>query len=113
MRHNRDLALRARRLITGAMNIPAVAPESMIGTIASIFIPRAGPNAAPSTRPPQRRYADSLQERVIDRWGIQVPIWWVPGTPQRLVRISAQAYNTFAQYEYLVEALESELAAER
>jgi selenocysteine lyase/cysteine desulfurase len=36
----------------------------------------------------------------------------VPGTPQRLVRISAQAYNTFAQYEYLLRALESELAAE-
>jgi isopenicillin-N epimerase len=112
MRHNRDLALRARRLIADAMNIPAVAPESMVGTIASIFIPRAGPNAAPSARPPQRRYADPLQERVIDRWGIQVPIWWVPGTPQRLVRISAQAYNTFAQYEYLLRALESELAAE-
>lgn len=113
MRHNRDLVLRARRLIAGAMNVPAVAPESMIGTIASIFIPRAGPNAATSARPPQRRYADPLQERVIDRWGIQVPIWWVPGTPQRLVRISAQAYNTFAQYEYLAHALESELAAER
>lgn len=113
MRHNRDLALRARTLIAGAMNIPVVAPESMIGTIASIFIPRAGPNAAPSARPLQRRYADPLQERVIDRWGIQVPIWWVPDTPQRLVRISAQAYNTFAQYEYLLHALESELAAER
>lgn len=113
MRHNRSLALRARRLIVNAMNMPAVAPESMVGTIASIFIPRAGPHATASTRPAQRRYADALQERIIDRWGIQVPIWWVPGTPQRLVRISAQAYNTFAQYEYLLHALQQELAAER
>lgn len=113
MRHNRRLVLQARRLIVDAMKIPAVAPESMIGTIASIFIPRAGANAKPSARPPHRRYADALQERIIDRWGIQVPIWWVPGTPQRLVRISAQAYNTIEQYEYLLQALQSELAAER
>lgn len=113
MHHNRSLALRARRLIVDAIGIPAVAPESMIGTIASIFIPIAGPNAAASARPPHRRYADALQERIIDRWRIQVPIWWVPGTPQRLVRISAQAYNTSEQYEYLLRALENEIAAER
>ncbi|HEX8876282.1 MAG TPA: aminotransferase class V-fold PLP-dependent enzyme [Phycisphaerales bacterium] len=113
MRHNHSLALRGRRLVVDAMKIPAVAPEAMIGTIASIFIPRSGPNAAPSSRPLHRRYADALQERLIDRWGIQVPVWWVPGTPQRLVRISAQAYNTPEQYAYLRHALETEIAAER
>lgn len=113
MRTNRELTLRARRMFVEAIGIPAVAPESMIGTIASIFIPKAGPKAKPSERAIQRRYADALQERMIDRWGIQVPIWWVPGTPQRLVRISAQAYNTFEQYEYLLQALQNEIAAER
>ena len=113
MRHNRDLTLRARRLITDAIGSTPVAPESMIGAIASIFLPPRGDGAPASTRPPTSRYGDSLQERLIDEWRIQVPVWGVPGTPQRVLRISAQLYNSFEQYEYLLNALQHELAAER
>jgi isopenicillin-N epimerase len=113
MRHNRDLTLRARRLITEAIGSTPVAPESMIGSIASIFLPPRGDGAPASSRPPTSRYGDSLQERLIDKWHIQVPVWGVPGTPQRVLRISAQLYNSFEQYEYLLHALQHELAAER
>lgn len=113
MRHNRDLALRARRLINEALGSEPVAPECMIGSIASIILPPRGDGAPPSTRPPTSRYGDSLQERLIDNWRIQVPVWGVPGTLQRVLRISAQLYNSFPQYEYLSRALKHELAAEQ
>lgn len=113
MRHNRDLTLHARRLINEALGSNPVAPESMIGSIASIFLPARGDGAPPSTRPPTSRYGDPLQERLIDNWRIQVPVWGVPGTPQRVLRISVQLYNAFPQYEYLLQALRHELGAER
>lgn len=113
MRQNRELTLRARKLITETIGSTPVAPESMIGSIASIFLPPRGDGAPPSTRPPTSRYGDSLQERLIDQWKIQVPVWGVPGTPQRVLRISAQLYNSFEQYEYLLHALQHELKAER
>ncbi|MBS0189891.1 MAG: aminotransferase class V-fold PLP-dependent enzyme [Phycisphaerales bacterium] len=112
MRHNRTQVLNARRMITGALGIAPVAPESMIGSIASIFIPARGPSYPASTRPASRRYGDTIQERLIDRWRIQVPIMSVPGTPQRVLRISSHLHNSPAQYEYLLTALRQELAAE-
>ncbi|MBX3380374.1 MAG: aminotransferase class V-fold PLP-dependent enzyme [Phycisphaeraceae bacterium] len=113
MRHNRDLTLRARALINHAVGSAPVAPDEMIGSIAAMLLPSRRDGAPPSTRPPTSRYGDPLQERLIDRWKIQVPIWGVPGTPQRVLRISAQIYNSFQQYEYLLSAIRHELEAEQ
>ncbi len=113
MRQNRELALRGRALINGALGAAPVAPDELIGSIAAMFLPPRGDGAPPSTRPPTSRYGDSLQERLIDTWKIQVPVWGVPGTSQRVLRISAQVYNSLAQYDYLLHALQQELAAER
>ncbi|MBX3390599.1 MAG: aminotransferase class V-fold PLP-dependent enzyme [Phycisphaeraceae bacterium] len=113
MRRNRELALRARALINEHFGNGALAPDDMIGSIAAMLLPARGDGAPPSTRPPTSRYGDPLQERLIDKWKIQVPVWGVPGTPQRVLRISAQLYNSFEQYEYLLQALKEELASER
>ena len=93
-------------------------------------------------------YSDALQEALIERWRIQVPIyglsWSALGYDEagaarmlaeagaepvrssdgvvrplaeaaglRWVRISAQRYNSVAQYEYLARALRDELERER
>lgn len=113
MRRNRELALRARSLINESFGNSALVPEDMVGSIAAMLLPARPDGAPPSTRPPTSRYGDPLQERLIDTWRIQVPVWGVPGTPQRLLRISAQLYNSLEQYEYLLEALKHELGAER
>ena len=65
-----------------------------------------------STPPASSLYADPLQVRLVDRHAVQVPIVPWPAPPKRLVRISAQIYNTPSQYEKLAAALRAELAQE-
>jgi isopenicillin-N epimerase len=113
MRRNHDLMMRAKALIEGALGVGAAAPEGMLGSMATIFLPPhdAGRQARLSARP--SRYHDALQDALLERHRIQVPIWAVPGESRRFVRISVQAYNDPAQYEYLAGALREELARER
>jgi isopenicillin-N epimerase len=112
-RRNRELVLAGRKILCDALHIEAPVPESMIGNTATIILP---PHAADRqarlwARP--TRYADALQDNLVDKHRIQVPVWPLSSSGQRLLRISAQLYNTRAQYEYLAAALVSELAAER
>ncbi len=101
MKHNRDLALAARKLLCERFDSPLAAPESMIGSMATIRIP----DRSPSENGIPTRYHDPIQNRLIRDWGVQAPINNFPAPPARSVRISAQIYNTFAQYEYLAEAI--------
>ena len=55
---------------------------------------------------------EPLQDRLFEAHAIEVPIVPWPASPKRLVRVSAQAYNAIAEYEYLAEALKTALAAE-
>jgi isopenicillin-N epimerase len=59
------------------------------------------------------RRPDPIQRRLMDGWGIEVPIMSWPAVPRRLIRISAQLYNAREHYVRLAEALGKELAAER
>jgi isopenicillin-N epimerase len=96
---NRALALEARALLCDALGIPPPSPPEMIGSLAAVPLP--GP-AAPPAQPP---HDDPLQQALIERYGIEVPIvpWPVPSG--RLVRISAQAYNVREDYAALAAAL--------
>ncbi|MBM4108349.1 MAG: aminotransferase class V-fold PLP-dependent enzyme [Phycisphaerae bacterium] len=105
--HNRDLCLRARRHLCAVLDIEPPAPESMIAALATLPLPPARPGEAPAL------YHDALQERLIRRHAIQVPVWTAPaGSSNRAFRISAQLYNSMGQYEYLARALAEELAIE-
>ena len=44
-------------------------------------------------------------QKLFERFAIEVPVMVWPAPPRRLVRISAQLYNTPADYERLAEAL--------
>lgn len=90
---NRALALRGRAVVCDAMGVAAPAPEGMIGSLATIPLPD-------SERP-----ASELKERLMEEWGIEIPIVSWPGAPKRQVRLSAQLYNHEAEYEHLARAL--------
>ena len=107
MQRNRELALRARDILIAALGIPSPAPDSMIGSMASIPLPDGTALAAPSL------YGDPLQERLFENDRIEVPIVPWPQPPKRLVRVSAQMYNREEDYTKLAKALVALLEQER
>jgi isopenicillin-N epimerase len=113
MRRNHELARRGRDAICRAIGVEPPAPDSMLGSMSTIFLPPHEParHARLMARP--TRYHDALQDALVDRHRIQVPVWSVAGEDRRLFRISAQLYNSPEQYEYLGQALTQELEAER
>jgi len=55
-------------------------------------------------------FVPRLQTDLIERYGIEVPIYYWPAAPRRLVRLSAQIYNDVSQYERLAEAFDTLLS---
>jgi isopenicillin-N epimerase len=108
MQRNRNLALAARRLLAEALDIELPCPESMLGAMAALPLPRA---RSLELRPGYP-FAEPLYSRLVDRHRIQVPIMLFPAPPDRLVRICAHAYNGLGQYERLAQVLREELAHE-
>jgi isopenicillin-N epimerase len=96
MAKNHALAVEAREILSAALGAAPLAPASMLGSLAAV--PIAG------TAPPPRSslYVDPIQDTLLERYGIEVPV--VPWSP-RLVRISAQLYNQPEDYRRLAEAL--------
>jgi len=101
MERNRRLALEARKVLCQALNIQPPCPDGMIGSLASFPLPDAT-EVVPPTSP---LYADPLQEQLRAQFGIQVPVIPWPAPPKRVLRISAQLYNSLPQYELLAKAL--------
>ncbi|HJQ35635.1 MAG TPA: aminotransferase class V-fold PLP-dependent enzyme [Thermoanaerobaculia bacterium] len=92
MRRNRELALQARDFLCHELQLEKPAPDEMLGAMAAVLLPKGD---------------DKLQERLLFEHCIEVPIMpW----PEPLLRVSAQLYNTFADYEKLADALRTELA---
>ena len=101
MNHNRDLALAARRTLCAALDVPPPCPDEFIGALASVPLPDAR-DSAPSKSP---LYLDALQDELLAKFQIEVPVIPWPAPPKRLLRISAQLYNSLPQYEKLAGAL--------
>jgi isopenicillin-N epimerase len=100
MRRNRVLALAARRVLCDALAIDPPAPEEMIGTLVSVPI-----RDAQTAKIRDVLNLDPLQERLLAEHAIEVPVITWPRWPRRLVRVSAQLYNSLPQYERLAAAL--------
>jgi isopenicillin-N epimerase len=98
--HNRALALAGRQRLADALGIPLPCPDTMIGSLAALPLPDGG-----GEPPTSALYADPLQDELLRRWRIEVPVIPWPRAPHRLIRISAQIYNSEDQYRLLAEAL--------
>jgi len=101
MAHNRNLAVAAREVLCRAWEVESPCPDSMLGSMASIPIGDRGAGA-PSDSP---LFLDALQDQLLAKYRIEVPIIPWPAFPQRLLRISAQVYNSIEQYQLLARAL--------
>ena len=107
MEANQSLARAGRDLLCQALDVEAPAPDEMLGSMAAVPLPLAGPAALPPG-------AASLDAALFDTYHIEVPItaWPVDAveasgsvSPARFVRISAQRYNDIGQYAALADAL--------
>ena len=106
MERNRALALRGRAELAAAVGCPPPCPESMVGSMAALPLP-----AAPAAEPPSPLGFDPLQDLLLARHRIEVPVNAWPAPPARLLRISAQLYNDLEQYVRLGRTLVAELVA--
>lgn len=101
MARNRKLALAGKKLLEERLAVASAVPEDCIGAMAAIVLPDGE-----GEREDGSRALDPLQDTLWERFGIEVPIVPFPRWPQRLVRISAQAYNDVSEYHRLGYALE-------
>ncbi|MCX7871880.1 MAG: aminotransferase class V-fold PLP-dependent enzyme [Verrucomicrobiae bacterium] len=101
MARNRALALAARNMICTHLEIEPPAPDDMIGSMAAFRIWNSSINEPPKTA----LYSDALQNKLMEKYKIEVPVAPWENYPQRTLRISAQLYNYLEQYEILAKAL--------
>ena len=106
MRRNRALVLWARRLLEKRLGLRPVCPEAMLGAMAAFELPPDAPSA-PGVAPPMPGASHPLNDELFERFGIEAPVSSWPAAPHKLLRISAQAYNSPEQYERLADALET------
>jgi isopenicillin-N epimerase len=97
---NRAAAAAARRTLCDALDLPAPCPDDMIGAMASLQLPSPH-SPLPITGGP----LDPLQQALLDRYGVQIPVFPFPAPPSRMIRVSTPAYVTPADIERLVVGL--------
>ncbi len=105
MATNASLARGARDTLCDALEVPAPAPDGMLGAMAAVPLPGLSPTAAAAIR---------LQAALFDEDRIEVQVVAFPvaaaiepgAEPETLlVRASAQRYNRPEEYAYLAESL--------
>ncbi|MEA2651591.1 MAG: isopenicillin-N epimerase [Chloroflexota bacterium] len=108
---NRAVALRGRDLVCSALGIDAPAPDTMVGSMATIAL-------APEHRdaPVDDGIADDALHAALEAQGIQVMVAPWPQRPdggpwRRVIRVSAAAYVAIEDVERLAQALPGALAA--
>jgi isopenicillin-N epimerase len=97
---NHQLALRGRDVLCNTLGIEPPCPDQMIGSLASVPLPDGDGRVSNSPL-----YADPLQDLLLEKFRIEVPVIPWPAPPKRLIRISGQVYNRDGDYERLGHAL--------
>jgi isopenicillin-N epimerase len=99
MKANREKAIAARNFLCQVLNTTPPYPDDMTGAMATIPLPRGS--------------AENLQMALFQRFQIEVPIIPWQGSGDRLIRISAQLYNTQTDYDVLARALMTVVSEEQ
>lgn len=100
MKRNSKLVFNAAKMICEEFEIPMLYPEEMTGSIYGI--PFFQDDVIFESSVNQR---SRLQETLFSDYNIEVMVSYREKPPDRLLRISAQAYNSPVQYEYLLSSL--------
>ena len=99
MQRNHALAVRARDIIASALHVAAPAPDHMLGSMAALPLPDSQPGQPGGDN-------DPLHNLLFERYSIEVPVMPWPQSPKRLIRVSAQLYNSEDEYTELGRVLQ-------
>jgi isopenicillin-N epimerase len=100
---NHALAVEGRRIIANVFGVETPCPETLVGSMASIPLPKS--ERYPPPRASSEMTQDPVHDVLFDEHRIEVPILRNPVEPGRMVRVSAQLYNQREDYERLAAAL--------
>jgi isopenicillin-N epimerase len=98
-RRNHELALQARRFLCQRLEVAPPCPEALLGSMATIPLPQRF-----QSRPAAGKI-DAEQLELYDRFDIEVPFMRFGKPERRWLRLSAQLYNSPAEYARLADAL--------
>jgi isopenicillin-N epimerase len=113
MARNHDLTIRARERLTDVLRLDptTLPPVSMLGSMVALPLPSSGPLAMTGSGSSPLD-TDPLQQILLDRFRIEVPIfpWPVPAAEspdaaRRLIRISSALHNGADDVDRLADAL--------
>ncbi len=96
---NYRLAVGARRLLCEELGVESPCPEQMLGSMATLPLPDRFQGV------PRSEKIDLEQQRLYDRFRIEVPFVRMGRPERRYFRISAHLYNALPEYQHLAEAL--------
>ena len=96
---NHRLAVTARRLLCESLGVKPPCPEQMLGAMATLPLPERFQAV------PRSGKIDVEQQRLYDRFRIEVPLMRFGRPERRYFRISAHIYNSLPEYKLLAEAL--------
>jgi isopenicillin-N epimerase len=96
---NRALALAGRDLLCEALGSPLPCPDQMLGAMATLPLPDAGPGSALE-----------LNRALYERHRIECFTLDWPRPESRVIRLSAQGYNELSEYQRLAQAVAELLA---
>jgi isopenicillin-N epimerase len=110
---NQALALAGRDLVCRALDVLPPAPDELVGSMASVPLP--GMQSGGEVQGIDL-YGDPVHDALVEQHAIEVVTTPWPQRPdggrwQRLLRLSAAAYNDIEDYERLAAALPDVLAA--
>jgi isopenicillin-N epimerase len=98
---NHQLAVEARRILCGQLDLEPPGPEDLLGSMATVPLPER------FQRIPASGKIDAEQLQLYDRFDVEVPFLRFGQPERRWLRVSAQLYNSPAEYEYLAQAIGS------
>jgi len=100
---NHALALEGRRLLADALGVEVPCPDELVGSMAAIPLPAS--RRFPLAEGTHAFESNPLHDALFREHRIEVPLLLDPAGKTRLVRVSAQLYNTRDDYERLAAAL--------
>lgn len=98
---NHRLAIAARKILCERLAVDPPCPEELLGSLATIPLPERFQNRQSAGK------IDAEQLALYDHYGIEVPLSRFGNPDRRWFRVSAQIYNSPADYEYLAECVKS------